>query len=126
MENLLKNLEILRERVLKTWQLLDIDRKEAQAVEMRQEMNIPGFWDDQKKAVKISQETGLPVKRHIQELYGLIITKGGQFSKKQIVKYVDSKNIYPLSLEDILADDWQVEGKSFHMTITVKNNKENK
>ena len=78
------------------------------------------------KAVKISQETGLPVKRHIQELYGLIITKGGQFSKKQIVKYVDSKNIYPLSLEDILADDWQVEGKSFHMTITVKNNKENK
>ena len=56
MENLLKNLEILRERVLKTWQLLDIDRKEAQAEEMRREMNIPGFWDDQAKAVKISQQ----------------------------------------------------------------------
>ena len=56
MENLLKNIEELRERVLKTWRLLDIDRKEAQAEEMKREMNIPGFWDDQAKAIEISKQ----------------------------------------------------------------------
>lgn len=56
MENLLKQIEDLRERVNKTWRLLDIDRKEARAGEMRREMNIPGFWDDQAKAVKISKQ----------------------------------------------------------------------
>ena len=46
MENLLKNLEDLRERVIKTWQLLDINRKEARAHELRSAMNASDFWDN--------------------------------------------------------------------------------
>jgi hypothetical protein len=49
MENLLKNIEELRERVVHTWRVLDLDRKGARAEELRHEMNIPGFWDDQEK-----------------------------------------------------------------------------
>lgn len=56
MENLLKNLEDLREKVIKTWQLLDIDRKKAANFEKKKEMNFPDFWDDREKAVEISRE----------------------------------------------------------------------
>jgi peptide chain release factor 2 len=56
MENLLKNIEELRERVLATMRLLDIDRKRERAHELRLLMNQPGFWDDQARAVAVSQE----------------------------------------------------------------------
>jgi peptide chain release factor 2 len=56
MENLLKNIEELRERVVHTWRVLDLDRKGARAEELRHEMNIPGFWDDQEKAVEVSKQ----------------------------------------------------------------------
>ncbi len=55
MENLLKNLENLRERVNETRKLLDIDRKKSKVHELRSEMNQPGFWDNQGKAVDISK-----------------------------------------------------------------------
>lgn len=56
MENLLKNIEILRERVLKTMTLLEIERKGSEAYRLKQKMNSPNFWDNHKKAVSISQE----------------------------------------------------------------------
>ncbi len=56
MENLIKKIEELRERVLKTMRLLDIDRKKEQAYELKLEMNKAGFWDNQKKAVEVSQQ----------------------------------------------------------------------
>lgn len=55
MENLLKQLEELRERVIKTWQLLDIDRKATQAHELKNQMSAGDFWDNREKAVEISQ-----------------------------------------------------------------------
>jgi len=55
MENLLKKIEELRERFLKTKALLDIDRKIVQLQDLRQEMSQTDFWDDQARAVEISQ-----------------------------------------------------------------------
>lgn len=55
MENLLKNLEELRERVIKTWQLLDVDGQITESRELKLEMNKPGFWDNQERAVEMGK-----------------------------------------------------------------------
>ena len=55
MENLLKNIEELRERVLKAWELLDLDRKKEEVNELKEEMNGSGFWDDRNKAADIGR-----------------------------------------------------------------------
>ncbi len=56
MENLLKNIEELRENILKTIKFLDIDRLRERAVELGVEINKPDFWNNHKKAVIISRE----------------------------------------------------------------------
>jgi peptide chain release factor 2 len=56
MENLLKDIEILRERLLDTWGLLDIDKKKSKVKSQKSKMNNPSFWDDREKAVEISKE----------------------------------------------------------------------
>jgi peptide chain release factor 2 len=56
MENLLKNLEELRERLLKTWRLLDVDGQMSESRELKLEMNKEKFWDDQKRAIDISKK----------------------------------------------------------------------
>ena len=56
MENLLKHINELRERVLKTWRLLDIDKKKSKVKNQKSKMNKPDFWDDREKAVGISRE----------------------------------------------------------------------
>lgn len=56
MENLLKNLEELRERLLSTWRLLDIDGQMSESRELKLEMNKAGFWDNQERAVDISKK----------------------------------------------------------------------
>ena len=56
MENLLKKLEELRERVKKTWLLLDIDGQKSKVKILKSEMNKPDFWQDREKAVKVGQE----------------------------------------------------------------------
>ena len=56
MENLLKNIESLREDVIKTWRLLDIDGQESRMRELKREMSRPDFWNDQKKAVEIGKK----------------------------------------------------------------------
>ncbi len=55
MENLLKNIEELRERLLDTWRLLDIDGQITESRKQKAEMNKPGFWDNQERAVKIGK-----------------------------------------------------------------------
>lgn len=61
-------------------------------------------------AHKESQRTGKPIKRKTHVLYGIIINK--MIGTVQIIaKYVSKDNVYPLDLEDILANDWQVEGR---------------
>lgn len=56
MENLLANLEDLRERFLKTKSLLAIDRKAVEEKELRLRMAEPDFWSDRAAAVKIGQK----------------------------------------------------------------------
>lgn len=56
MENLIKKIEELREQVLQTMRLLDINRKREQSYELKLKMSKAGFWDNQKQAVDISQQ----------------------------------------------------------------------
>ncbi|MFA5886457.1 MAG: peptide chain release factor 2 [Patescibacteria group bacterium] len=56
MENLLANLEDLRERFLRAKSLLDIDRKAVEEKELRLRMADPDFWLDRAAAVKIGQK----------------------------------------------------------------------
>ena len=56
MENLLKNLEELRERVTATWRLLDIDKIKLEVRSEKLEMNKPEFWDNRERAVEVSRK----------------------------------------------------------------------
>lgn len=56
MENLLKQLEILREKVIKTSKLLDIDGKKLNIRELKIEISKPNFWDNQESAITKSKE----------------------------------------------------------------------
>ena len=56
MENLLKKIEELRERLLKTWRLLDIDNQKSKVKILKSEMNKTEFWNDRERAVKVGQE----------------------------------------------------------------------
>ncbi len=56
MENLLKHINELRERVLKTQKLLDIEKKKSKVKSKKSKMNKPDFWDDRERAVGISRE----------------------------------------------------------------------
>ena len=51
----MKEIEILREKALETMRLLAIERKKAEAHELRALTAQAGFWDDREKAVEISQ-----------------------------------------------------------------------
>jgi len=55
LDSLLKNLEELRGRVIKSMQILDIDGKKTEARELKGLMSKPGFWDEREKAVAVSQ-----------------------------------------------------------------------
>jgi len=55
MENLLKKIEELRERLLKAKQLLDIDGQITESREQKRLMSEPDFWNDQKRAVEIGR-----------------------------------------------------------------------
>jgi peptide chain release factor 2 len=56
MENLLKQIEILREQVKKTQELLDIEGKRQESSAKKIKMNEPSFWNNREKAVILSQE----------------------------------------------------------------------
>jgi len=56
MENLLKQIEELRECLLDTWRLLDIDNKKSKVKTLSRLMNKKDFWDDREKAVQVSKE----------------------------------------------------------------------
>lgn len=56
MENLIKQLEELREKGIKTSGLLGIDDKKLEISNLKLEVNKPNFWSDQERAVKISKK----------------------------------------------------------------------
>ena len=43
MENLLKKIEELREKLLNLWELLDIERAKVRLAELKDKMNAPDF-----------------------------------------------------------------------------------
>ncbi len=56
MENIIKQIEDLRERVNKTYKLLDIDGQESEARDIRRELNKPGIWSDRERAISLSKK----------------------------------------------------------------------
>ncbi len=56
MEAIIKKLEDLRERFLRTKALLDIDRKKEEEHELRLQMSEPDFWHDRTAAVRHGQK----------------------------------------------------------------------
>lgn len=56
MENLLKQIEELRERLLDIWGLLDIDRQIVKIRDLKLEIGKPDFWQDRERAVEISKK----------------------------------------------------------------------
>ncbi|MDD4332750.1 MAG: peptide chain release factor 2 [Patescibacteria group bacterium] len=56
MENLLKNLEELRERILDTSELLDLEGQKTEIREIKREISNPNFWNNHEKAVTISKK----------------------------------------------------------------------
>ncbi len=55
MKEEIKQLELLRERVLSTWKLLDIDTQITELHALETEMQAGDFWSDQENAKKVSQ-----------------------------------------------------------------------
>ncbi len=56
MENLLKKIEDLREDILETFKLLDIERQESEVEHLKIEVSKPDFWNNQEKAVELSRK----------------------------------------------------------------------
>lgn len=56
MENLLKNIENLRERLMDLWELLKIERSKVRVLDLKQQMGASDFWNDRERAVEISRE----------------------------------------------------------------------
>lgn len=56
MENLLKQIEELRERLLGIWELLDIDGQISEIRNLKLESSKPGFWNDRERAVEAGKK----------------------------------------------------------------------
>lgn len=56
MENLLKQIEELRERLLDIWGLLDIDKLKLKIQNSKFKVSEPDFWKEREKAVEITRE----------------------------------------------------------------------
>lgn len=55
MENLIKKIEELREKLGDTFKLLKIEKIKARVEELKKEMNQPDFWKNRERAVEISR-----------------------------------------------------------------------
>ncbi len=55
MENLLKKIEELREKILSTWELLNIDGQKTEISNLKYLSSKPDFWDNQTKAVEMNK-----------------------------------------------------------------------
>lgn len=56
MENLLKNLEELREKIISVFTMLDIEGKRVKLVELKNDSSQPEFWSDRERAIEISKK----------------------------------------------------------------------
>ncbi|MDP3043169.1 MAG: peptide chain release factor 2 [bacterium] len=81
MENLLKQIEELRERLQKIWGLLDIDGQITEIGNWKLEIGKPGFWNNKERAVEVGKKledaekevsTWQELKKEIRELEELV------------------------------------------------------
>src|SRR6056297_3552293 len=56
MENLLKQLEDLRQKVIEAKELLDIEALKTEKKELENKMKNPDFWANNEEAVRVSKE----------------------------------------------------------------------
>ncbi len=56
MENLLKQIEDLRQKVIEAKELLDIEALKTEKRDLENKMKKPGFWADNEEAVRVSKE----------------------------------------------------------------------
>jgi len=99
MENLLKKIEELREKLVKTQILLDLPQMESELLTLKRKMSQPDFWNDQKAATDISrradsleQELGKwqGLEAEIRELEGLL-TMAGEENDSTLTEGADQK-----------------------------------
>lgn len=99
MENLLKQIEELRERLLETWRLLAIEGKIADSRKQKREMSKHGFWDNHERAVQISKSVEeldsevnkwTELRQEIRELEELVAVAEKE-SDKSVEEYVHKK-----------------------------------
>jgi peptide chain release factor 2 len=70
MENLIKNINVLREKVISTQKILDIEGSRSKLQDLNREMNKHNFWNNQEKAVLISKEAE-EIEKEVSEWEGL-------------------------------------------------------
>ncbi len=56
MQEIITKILELKERLTKAWQVIQLDDKKKQVIELQHAMSVPGFWNDQEKAKIISQK----------------------------------------------------------------------
>jgi protein subunit release factor A len=56
MENLLKQIEDLRQKVIEAKELLDIEALKTEKRELEYKMKDPDFWSNNEEAVRVSKE----------------------------------------------------------------------
>jgi len=107
MENLLKNIEELREAQLKTWDLLDIDGQKNEIRDLKREVSRPDFWDKQERAVELSKkledlekevsewEDLLNETRELEEIVAVADKENDESMNVDFIKkYSEIKNLY--------------------------------
>jgi peptide chain release factor 2 len=77
MQDLINRIADLKQRLSKAWQIVEIDKKKSQVIDLQHQMAKPGFWQDQDKAKQVGQtasdlETDIEawetMKQNIQDL----------------------------------------------------------
>ncbi len=108
MENLLKNLEELREKVIKTTELLNVEGMKSEIQGLDRQMNEKDFWQDQNKAKVVSQQAS-----ELREETGKwndLINKITEL--EQLVAVAQKEKIVDDTLEDELGERYkELEGE---------------
>jgi len=128
-ENLLKKIEELRERFLKTRSLLDVDAKITESHEKKRLMSEPDFWNDREAAVAIGkrvEELDSEIKKwvdfanNIRELEELVAIAESEnddsLSEEANKKYEELEKVFS-DLEFLLLFDGKYDASAAIVTI---------
>lgn len=56
MREVILKIKELKEKIAKTWQILDLDKTQVELRDLEKQSENPDFWQDQKKAIEINQK----------------------------------------------------------------------